>query len=445
MVQPPVTRQDRPGGPAGPGRRGRSSLLSQPPPFLAYVTAVIGYDLGLIGWALARTPLRASDALLFAALLACGAICIEATRRLGASTGVSRDLLFVWWLPVALLLPPLYALVAPFPLSVLLQWRVRRDLIHRRVLAMAALSLSGAAASAAFGHSSMRTGVVRDLAVRLSYPTFAGHQAWSSWPLALPIMVGCAALFWMLNTALMAIAVQASQPLAEWRVVFWDSENLILDLTGVCVGVVITAVCALSPVLLVVVLPPVILLQRSLLHQQLRVAARTDAKTGLLNAAAWQRDADAEFSRAVKAGDWLALLLIDIDHFKRVNDTHGHLAGDQVLAGLAEALRHRARARDVIGRFGGEEFVVLLPGADAAHACQAAERLREQISSTPIAHGTGTVRVTVSVGVAVLGLHGDDMPGLLAAADLALYRAKEAGRNQVSLFGPPGDSIPRPR
>jgi diguanylate cyclase (GGDEF)-like protein len=442
VIQPATMRQERSGRPAGSGRPVQSSLLSQPPPFLAYVTAVIAYDLALIGWGLARTPLRASDALLFMALLACGAICLEATRRLGTSTGVSRDLLFVWWLPIALLLPPLYALVAPIPLSALLQLRVRKDLIHRRVLSMAALSLSGAAASVTFGHSSMRIGAVRDLAVRLSYP---GHEAWSIWPLALPIAVGCAALFWMVNTAVMAIAAQASQPLAEWRVVFWDSENLILDLTGVCVGVVITAVCALSPVLLVVVLPPVILLQRSLLHQQLRVAARTDGKTGLLNAAAWQRDADTEISRAVKTRDWLALLMIDIDHFKQVNDTYGHLVGDQILAGLAEALRYRARARDVIGRFGGEEFVVLLPGADATQACQAAERLREEISSAAIACDTGTVQITVSVGVAVLGLHGDDIPGLLAAADLALYQAKGAGRNQVCLFGSRRDVDPQPR
>jgi diguanylate cyclase (GGDEF)-like protein len=433
VVQPATMRQERSGRTAGHGRPARSSLLSEPPPFLAYVTAVVAYDLALLGWELARTPLRPGDTALFMALLACGAICLEATRRLGTSTGVSRDLLFVWWLPIALLLPPLYALVAPIPLSALLQWRVRRELIHRRLLSMAALSLAGAAASVTFGHSSMRTGAIRDLAVRLSY---SGHEAWSSWPLALPIAIGCAALFWMVNTALMAIAAQAAQPLTEWYVVLWDSENLILDLTGICVGVVITAVCALSPVLLVVIVPPVILLQRSLLHQQLRVAARTDAKTGLLNAAAWQRDAETEISRAAKTRDWLALLLIDIDHFKRVNDTYGHLAGDQVLTGLAEVLRHRARARDVIGRFGGEEFVVMLPGADASQACQAAERLREEISSAPIVCDTGTVRITASVGVAVLGLHGADVQGLLAAADLALYQAKEAGRDQVCLSLP---------
>jgi diguanylate cyclase (GGDEF)-like protein len=256
------------------------------------------------------------------------------------------------------------------------------------------------------------------------------------------IAVGCAALFSVLNAALVAVAAHAAEPLVSWRDVLWDSERLILDVTEVCVGVLVTIACALSPVLLFVALPPVILLQRSLLHQQLRAAARTDAKTGLLNAAAWQREADIEISRVGRTRRSLALLLVDIDHFKRVNDTYGHLAGDQVLAALARAFRQQVRESDVIGRFGGEEFVVLLPDADVTEASKVAERLREQVGATPVIFASGEVRVTVSVGVAVLGLHGDDIPGLLARADVALYRAKRSGRDQVRLFDEPGDKPP---
>jgi diguanylate cyclase (GGDEF)-like protein len=198
--------------------------------------------------------------------------------------------------------------------------------------------------------------------------------------------------------------------------------------------VLITIACMLSPVLLFVALPPVILLQRSLLHQQLRAAARTDAKTGLLNVAAWQREADTEITRAMRSGKPLALLVIDIDHFKRVNDTHGHLAGDQVLLGVADVLRQTVRDADVVGRFGGEEFVVLLPGADAAEACKIAERLRQEISARDIVFAAGQVRVTVSIGAAVIHLHGNDLPSLLASSDLAMYLAKQGGRNQVRLF-----------
>ena len=405
-------------------------LLFQSAPVVAYVTAVLAYDAALIAWGVARTPLSASDMLRFIGLLTCGAICIEATRRLGRSASVPGDLLAVWWLPIVLLLPPVYALIGPIPLGALLQLRVSRDVTYRRVFSMAALGLSGAAASVVYSHASTRTGSLRNVAVWFYHP---GAFARPAWQVSILLAIGCAALFGVLNAALMA-AGRALQARARRHVVLWDPESLILHLAGVCVGLLVTIACALSPVLLFVALPPVILLQRSLLHQQLKVAARTDGKTGLLNMAAWQREADTEASRARRGGTPLALLLIDIDHFKDVNDTHGHLSGDQVLATLGNVLSMRARACDVAGRFGGEEFVVLLPGANEADACQAAERLREQISSAPLAFAAGEVTVTVSVGVAVLGAHGNDIPELLASADVALYRAKEAGRNQVCLF-----------
>ena len=117
-------------------------------------------------------------------------------------------------------------------------------------------------------------------------------------------------------------------------------------------------------------------LRRSLMHQQLAAAARTDPKTGLLNATGWQREADAEVARALRTGTPLALLLVDVDHFKRVNDNHGHLIGDEVLRALTAELRRQVRESDVVGRFGGEEFTVLLPGTDDAGAYGIAERLR---------------------------------------------------------------------
>jgi diguanylate cyclase (GGDEF)-like protein len=181
------------------------------------------------------------------------------------------------------------------------------------------------------------------------------------------------------------------------------------------------------------------MLQRSMMHQQLTAAARTDPKTGLLNATAWQREADAEITRALRSDTPLALLLVDVDFFKRVNDKHGHLIGDEVLRSLAAELRQQVRESDVVGRFGGEEFTVLLPGTDTAGACRIAERLRRSASSLSVAAvptATAPIQVTVSIGVAALGRHGTDLFELLAAADLALYRAKDAGRNQVQLYAP---------
>jgi hypothetical protein len=111
---------------------------------------VLACYLGLAGWEAARTPLSAAELVLFAALMCCDAICIEATRRLGQPTGVSRDLLSAWWLPVALLLPPVYALVAPAILGLLLYARMRRGPLYRRVFSSAAIGLAGAAASIMF-------------------------------------------------------------------------------------------------------------------------------------------------------------------------------------------------------------------------------------------------------------------------------------------------------
>jgi diguanylate cyclase (GGDEF)-like protein len=216
---------------------------------------------------------------------------------------------------------------------------------------------------------------------------------------------------------------------------------MLLDLTETCVGILVTIAGALSVLLLCVALPPVVLLQRSLMHQQLKAAARTDAKTGLLNAATWQREADAEIARAQRHGEQLAVLLADVDHFKKVNDTHGHLIGDEVLRALGSELRRQVRESDLVGRFGGEEFVILLPGTAAEEACRIAERLRRGAGLVQVLTGGTAVNVTLSVGIAILGRHGQDLFELLAVADLALYRAKNTGRDRVCLYDP-ADAAP---
>ncbi|TDD13689.1 GGDEF domain-containing protein, partial [Actinomadura sp. KC06] len=403
-----------------PRRPRRRALLGRPSLLVIYVPVVVAVHLGLTAVGLAGTPLRADDLTTFAALLACGAVCIEATRRLGMPAGVARDLLSAWWLPVALLLPPVYVLLIPIPLQALLQFRVRRTLIYRRALVAAAHGIAGACASMVF---------------HLVVPEpLEGAPQWlvDAYP-GIPAAVGCAALFTVVNTAIVAVAAHAANPESRWRDVLWTRESLLLDVVELCVGMLVAITSALSLGLLILALPPVVLLQRSLMHQQLQAAARTDAKTGLLNAAAWQREADTELSRAQRTHAAVALLLIDIDHFKRVNDTHGHLMGDQVLVGVASTLCHQLRDYDVVGRFGGEEFVVLLPGADTVEACRVAERLRGRVRRLAVPAEEGTVTVTVSVGVALFRTHGEDLLELLAAADLALYRAKSSGRDRVCL------------
>lgn len=406
---------------------GRWPLLGQRRALVVYLCAIVALDLAAIVVLASTTEFRWPDALTFAALMGCGAVCIEATRRLGMPAGVSRDLLSAWWLPVALLLPPVYALFAPIVLQVLLQVRVRATVLYRRVFSSAAIGLAGCTASVLFHQ------VVED-------PWVLSRGSGT------PIMyaVAAAVLFSLLNAALIAIAAHTADPDTTWREVLWNKENVLLDIVELCLGVTVSIGCGLNLALLLLTLPPVVLLQRSLLHAQLQAAARTDAKTGLLNAAAWQREADTEIVRARRTGDTLALLIIDIDHFKRVNDAHGHLVGDQVLVGVAATLRSQLRDYDVVGRFGGEEFVVLLPGADIREARQVAERLRTRIGHMAIPADDTMIRVTISAGVALMSLHGDDLIDLLAAADLALYRAKELGRDRVCvpLVQSPPRSLP---
>jgi diguanylate cyclase (GGDEF)-like protein len=177
-----------------------------------------------------------------------------------------------------------------------------------------------------------------------------------------------------------------------------------------------------------------------LLKQQLQVAAVTDEKTGLLNTAGWHESAVREHARAQRrgaAGDF-AVLMIDLDHFKRINDTYGHLTGDDVLAAVAVAISGSVRQGDTVGRFGGEEFVVLLPGIGRADVLAIAERVRVAVGelTVVISTGTGTVRVSglsVSIGVARHPDAGPTLDDVLRTADAALYRAKEAGRNRVAV------------
>ena len=157
--------------------------------------------------------------------------------------------------------------------------------------------------------------------------------------------------------------------------------------------------------------------------------ARTDALTGVPN----RRAFDDEFSR--RMAEWrrhntqFILIIFDIDHFKRVNDTYGHTAGDAALQQLATVLKDALRQTDVVCRYGGEEFTILLPGSGMKHAGESAERLRELVASTKFSHEGKILPVTISLGVAE-PLTGDSPVCLLKRADEALYAAKKAGRNR---------------
>ena len=405
-------------------------LWQLPSGLVCYVLTVSAVALVAAAVSLATTPLRITELATWAALLTCATVSVEAARRSGEPAGMSKDLLAAWTLPIALLLPPVYALLAPVPLTALTQLRIQRSPPHRRVFSAAALGLEG------FGRSWLFHLLVGPLSQHL-------HSGPGSAGLVLATALGCGLVVAQLNALVIAAAVHLHSPEIGWRELLWRRENVVLDLGELSVGVLIAFGWTITPAAVLAALPPMVLLHRSLTHEQLRTEARTDAKTGLLNAGAWQQEAERELSRAARHHRPLAVIIADLDHFKKVNDTYGHLTGDQVLATTAAALCDGVRRYDSLGRFGGDEFAVLLPDTDPAEARLVAQRLQHQVAAAGLAGTDGDViRVTVSVGVAMLGSNGSDLTELLAAADLALYRAKAAGRNQVT-FAPGATATPQ--
>jgi len=173
------------------------------------------------------------------------------------------------------------------------------------------------------------------------------------------------------------------------------------------------------------------------LRDELRDQSIRDALTGLYNRRYMMETCSREFSRAERAGQSVSVLSIDIDHFKKYNDNHGHDAGDMVLRAVGTCLENLFRNEDVPCRFGGEEFVVLLPGADSDTAARRAEQLRSKVEALVVRYVEKSLpRVTVSIGVAAFPEAGDFPDVVLKAADEALYRAKESGRNRVELSSP---------
>jgi diguanylate cyclase (GGDEF)-like protein len=162
-----------------------------------------------------------------------------------------------------------------------------------------------------------------------------------------------------------------------------------------------------------------------------------DPLTGAFNRRHLQDRLSAEAAYASRHDTPLALLLLDIDHFKRINDTHGHAAGDEALRMLSMLLTKLARCEDVVARFGGEEFALVVRGIDTQGTLALAERARREVALQRLQTETGTVSFTVSIGIAHCE-HGDGSPAqrMFEAADRALYAAKGAGRNRVSLAPP---------
>jgi diguanylate cyclase (GGDEF)-like protein len=418
--------------PVGPGRvrfvrPGHWALWSQPRHVIGYVVLVDLAAIAAVVTSVRWVPFTGSNLahllalITFAALYGEASRHIERIRRQYAGTP-HIDLNSVWMFAAVVLLHPAYttAVIVTFYAH---RWlRVAHRLVHRAVFNAAAATLSGFAATgvlAATGRFQNFAELPRDV------PTFA-------------IIALAAGVFLVVNTILISTAVALSSREPTLRSITADWSDYALEAATLALGAVLAWALADWPIMALPIVGVTLVLHGKVLLRQLKEAARTDAKTGLLNTAAWYDAARREIARTSRHGPHTAILVIDLDHFKVINDQHGHLAGDEILLATARIITSQVRGYDLVGRFGGEEFVVLLPDVDTTTAVRIAERIRENIAAIvlPITthHGSLIFRgLTASIGIATYPRHGDMLDQLLRAADQALYAAKHAGRNQLQL------------
>ena len=274
------------------------------------------------------------------------------------------------------------------------------------------------------------TYVIAGVLAHMTFASIADATPSAATPWTLVGMVAAAVVLTVVSTVVVA-EVQHRLDGEKRRRLYadaaWGTEAALC-----CVALLVAVVVDVRLVLGLLALPPVLLLYRGLLHRQMLDAARSDPKTGLLNHSSWLVLGE----RAIGRSQVVSVLLVDLDHFKDINDHHGHLVGDQVLVTVAGLLTDAVRPGDLLGRFGGEEFAVLLPGADRATAAKVGERLREAVARETIRLARGSVHVTASIGAvtAAAGLSGESgasLQRLLEEADAALYGAKRGGRNRL--------------
>lgn len=244
--------------------------------------------------------------------------------------------------------------------------------------------------------------------------------------------LAAAATYDLVNGLAVGVAMTANSRRLDARTLLGPWRNHALVLTELALGIFLAAALLTAPWFAILVLPAAFLAQHHHLLAELVAAATTDTKTELLNSAAWRRLAERLLATAARRQLPAALLVLDMDRFKDFNDTHGHLAGDAALRLVGEAITTELRSHDAAGRFGGEEFAVLLLDVDAATAARIADRVRRRVAGLRIDVPDGTPgTVTVSIGIASYPTDGQQLDELLHAADLALYEAKRAGRDVV--------------
>ncbi|WP_405059409.1 GGDEF domain-containing protein [Kribbella sp. NBC_01505] len=401
------------------------ALWSAPRVVLGYVVAVDVLALAVVGASFVGLDIRSDDWVRFGALVIGSALHVEAGREIERLRAVVSEgttyvnLKSMWMFAAILILPPPLAL-AVIAASYVHSWaRMRRNPPYRGFFSASTVILGSA------------------LAVMCLRTINPDHQPGFTGGLVGLLAVTAAALaYWLINFALVVGAVLLSNPEANARKALGQLSDQFIVAGALGLGTSTAALLLYQPWLTVALLITVLGLHRALLVGQFQFAARTDPNTGLANTMFWHEIAAKTLEGAQNNNTPLGILYLDLDHFKSVNDTHGHLAGDQVLKAIAAELKHEVRTDDLVGRLGGEEFAILLPNTDVDDTLHTAERIRHRIANLVITvtapNGKMEVDgITCSIGAATFPVSGQSLDVLLMAADTATYAAKESGRNRV--------------
>jgi diguanylate cyclase (GGDEF)-like protein len=404
-------------------------VAGAPSRLLAYLFAGELVTLSLAGLALADLHPSTHDSWI-AGLFTVMALAFEEGVRRAArlemrlSADLKRDMTSVWTVASAVVLPAGYAILVVAAVTTYVWIRQHKPAgrpLYRGLFNISTWILGTLVAAAAVQHWS---------------------AAWAGAPWAVGsalAVLTAMVVYTLVNRVLVSVALLlVGAPLRELR---GSNHDNLIEFATLCLGGLVAIAALHTPWLCVLVLAPMVTLQRGALVRELEAAASIDGKTGLLNAVAWEHLAQRELARSEREQYDVAVLIIDIDRFKTVNDQYGHLVGDEVLRSVGKVLADEVREYDTVGRFGGEEFVAVLPKAGDADALVVAERLRSRVNDLRVSElttrglpeGVAEHQLAVSIGVACSSSDGTAVADLLVAADSALYRAKAGGRNRVVL------------
>lgn len=403
-------------------------LWRRPKPMIVFVlTAEVVAVAGMIIAVVSSAVPISLDWIRFGILAVGATIHIQLThrqeeRRRNRIVAVHIDLTAVWIFPATVVLP------IPLTLLLVLLIRIQRWFTARRP-----------------AHTFIFSSITHGFAATLAHGTFialggndfaAGTGAGMLAEFAVLVATGVAyeAVQIVYISGILGLGGTTAPTV---RNILGNTADNVLEVVTIGLGAVTAILLVNIPPAVAIMALVTVVFNRLAELDQLQADVRTDSKTGVFNMRGWSESAQRAMNRSGRAGGELALLMVDLDHFKWINDGFGHPAGDEVLHAVAQVLGDVTRPADVVGRFGGEEFLVLLPDTDATAAAAAAERIRYTIAGLHIvttdkrgAQTTITNR-TASVGIARYPRDAEDLPSLMQAADAAVYAAKENGRNQV--------------